>query len=194
MTVGFNTPFPRISNTKFIVRNIAPGNKTVKVFNYPILNGMIRDLMGIPEVSEADIRHSLLKGELAIKFTYKELEVVDSDIDLIQFNAQQKALLQSFGIVNGLNGGGGQPDIFTNVTLIGPINGINQTFTIPEKVIINANFAATVYLNGVRQTDGQDFYFAESGGIGTGYDTVFFNTAPEVGDILVIDYTPVATP
>lgn len=99
---NFGTFFKKNPTTRFVVRNIAYGNKTVKVFNFPILNGKTRDLLDIPGVSEADIRHSLLKGELLIKCKQSEILVQDSDIDLLQFNDDQKSFLQSVGIIKGL--------------------------------------------------------------------------------------------
>jgi len=100
--VGFETFFNKRVNTKFVVRNIAPGNKCLHLFMYPINNGDTRDLLDIPTVSEADLRHSLLKGELLVKFLAHELEVVESTIDLLQFDPEQLAFLQSIGITTGL--------------------------------------------------------------------------------------------
>jgi hypothetical protein len=88
-------------NTVFIVRNLT-SKKTVKVFNYPIFPGAERDILAIPEISESDIRNSLLKGELMIKFLAGEIIVVDSDIDLLQFNDDQKAFLTEIGVIKGL--------------------------------------------------------------------------------------------
>jgi hypothetical protein len=99
--VGFNTWFPKQCPTVFKVRNITP-KKTVRVFNYPIPAGMVRDLMDIPEVSEADIRHSLLKGTLMIKILTDEIVVDESNIDLLQFDQCQKSFLQGAGITEGL--------------------------------------------------------------------------------------------
>lgn len=110
--VGQYTPGKNPS-TKFVVRNIAAGNKRVRIFNYPIGNGKERDLLAIPGISEADIRHSLLKGQLLYKLTHSEITIVDSDIDLLQFNEDQKAFLQSHGVTVGLEvtgGGGGFPE------------------------------------------------------------------------------------
>lgn len=102
--VGYGTWFPKRPSTKFVVKNVARKGKRVRVFNYPINNGDTRDLLAIPEVSEADIRHSLLKGELQIKLdpNIRELIVVESDIDLLQFNDDHKLFLQSVGIIKGL--------------------------------------------------------------------------------------------
>lgn len=99
--VGQYTP-GKGPSTKFIVRNTAPGNKRVRIFQYPILNGATRDLLAIPGISEADIRHSLLKGQLRAKLRAGEIIVVDSDIDLLQFNDDHKAFLESAGVNKGL--------------------------------------------------------------------------------------------
>lgn len=110
--VGQYTPGKNPS-TKFVVRNIAAGNKRVRIFNYPIGNGLERDLLAIPGISEADIRHSLLKGQLLYKLTHNEITIVDSDIDLLQFNDDQKAFLQAHGVTVGLEvtgGGSGFPE------------------------------------------------------------------------------------
>jgi hypothetical protein len=90
-------------NGCFVVQNISPQVKTIKIFNYPINYGGTRDILQIPGVSEGDIRASLLKGELNHKVRARDIIVLCSDIDLLQFNAAQKLFLQSAGIVNGLS-------------------------------------------------------------------------------------------
>lgn len=101
-------PYLKI-NGCFIVMNISPQVKTIKIFNYPIPYLQTRDILQIPGVSEASIRASLLKGELQHKIRANDITVICSDVDLLQFNANQKLFLQGAGIVNGLevNGGGG---------------------------------------------------------------------------------------
>lgn len=90
-------------NGCFIVRNITPDRKkTIKIFNYPILFNQTRDLLQIPGVAEADIRASLLKGELNHKIIVKDIIIECSDIDLLQFNNDQKIFLQNAGVVIGL--------------------------------------------------------------------------------------------
>ena len=71
--VGFETWYQKQCPTVFRVKNIAKDGKRIRIFKYPIKNGTARDLMEIPYVSEADIRHSLLKGELFMKIICKEL-------------------------------------------------------------------------------------------------------------------------
>jgi len=103
MTVGFKTFVPKQCPTVFRVQNIAPDDKRIKIFNLPINNGEICDLMAIPEVSEADIRHSLLKGTLNLKARAHEIIVVESTIDLLQFDECHKSFLESIGIDFGLD-------------------------------------------------------------------------------------------
>ena len=55
---------PKDVTTVFTIRNTAPDHKNIKVFGQRIGWGREYDLLAIPNVSEADIRHSLLKGEL----------------------------------------------------------------------------------------------------------------------------------
>lgn len=95
-------------NGCFTVLNISPQVKTIKIFLQPINYGGIRDLLQVPGVGEDDIRVSLLKGELRYKIKAKDIVVICSDIDLLQFNLTQKAFLQSSGIVNGLEVGSPQ--------------------------------------------------------------------------------------
>jgi len=90
-------------NGTFVVQNTSPQIKTIKIFNYPIPYGQTRDLLQIPGVSEADIRASLLKGELQHKILAKDIIVLSSDVDLLQFNTSQKNFLQGAGIINGLD-------------------------------------------------------------------------------------------
>ena len=124
-------------STRFIVKNIAPGNKRIRIFQYPILNGETRDLLSIPGISEADLRHSLLKGQLLQKLRSKEIIVVDSDIDLLQFNDDQKLFLQQSGITKGLEvtafGGGGMTEAqhktlrqLIHLVDVGPMDGFTS--------------------------------------------------------------------
>src|ERR1019366_6611666 len=106
---SFATDSIRPGYGTFVVQNITgmAGNpnkpKCVEIFNYPILsNGGIRDLMMIEGVSEESIRASLLKGEINRKLRAKEITILASDIDLLQFNQNQANFLYSSGITNGI--------------------------------------------------------------------------------------------
>jgi hypothetical protein len=174
----------------FIVRNITPDRKkTIQIFKYPILFNTTRDILQIPGVSEADIRASLLKGELRHKILAKDIVVECSDIDLLQFNLDQKSFLESAGIVNGLevSGGTGGFDV-QDATLIGTRDNVNTTFTTPTPFKHTSQFKEVLFVNGLRQHIPEDYFVAESGGPGTGYDTIVFVTPPFPDDILTIDY------
>jgi len=183
-------------NGVFIVKNITPDrNKIIKIFHYPILFNETRDLLQIPGVAESDIRASLLKGEIRHKILAKDIVVIDSDIDLLQFNSDQKQFLSNAGIIKGL-----QVD-YTNmnvlrkedIQLIGIVNDVNTIFTVPFAPFIqNSTYKIIVYKNGVKQVMADDFFIAESGGVGSGYDTVIFvvppTTVPAPDDIMTADY------
>lgn len=188
--MGANDFAPYLPNYgSFTVTNIAPSRKTIKIFLYPIPFGKSRNLLDIPGVAESDIRASLLKGELLRKIKAQEIIVDESDIDLLQFNADQKAFLQSAGIVNGLSvsGGTGGFDV-QDAALIGSQDTINITFTTPTKFKHTTKFKEVLFVNGLRQHIPEDYFVAESGGPGTGYDTIIFTNAPYPDDILTIDY------
>lgn len=166
----------------FIVRNVTPDRqKTIKIFHYPIPFNKTRDLLDIPGVGEDDIRASLLKGELQHKILAKDIVVECSDIDLLQFNDDQKQFLSDAGIIKGLE----VTAVITTlpylwreeITLIGLRNGTNRTFFTPDK-FLNGNFVTGdqfhihIKHNGKDLYENIDYTIGESSGPGTGYDTI----------------------
>lgn len=198
--MGMNDFAPYLKkNGCFIVQNISHvnkaygregGKKVIKIFNYPILPGDSRDLLQIPGVSEADIRASLLKGEIRHKILADDITVICSDIDLLQFNDDQKAFLMQAGVIKGLEVTavvGTLPYLWREEKdLIGLRDGTNRTFFTAEK-FINGNFVTGdqfhihIKHNGKDLYEGIDYTIGESAGPGTGYDT-----------INLIAFTPVA--
>ncbi len=191
------TLFRKAPSTKFVVRNIAPNNKTVRIFNTPIRNRDVYDLLSVPDISEADIRHSLLKGELLIKFRNQELFVIDSDIDLLQFNDEHKAFLQSIGITKGLEvTGTGTARAFLHkvgVALLGAKNDSNRMFTTPD-IFLNEDVGGdlltiSIFHDGNRLVEDDEYVLAESGGAGTGFDTaVLITFKPKPKSTLIANY------
>ncbi len=201
MTVNQFAPFITDSSKgTFVVKNIADPKKTVRIFQYPILSGGLRDLLKIPGVSESDIRASLLKGELRNKILSGEVHVISSDVDLLQFNLQNKMFLQDAGITRGLEVGAGEfgAQAFTfkqMVNLIGLRDGVNGVFTVPapDKFIqgsLGQNiFKISILHNGAELIPDVDYEVSESGGVGTGYDTVtIISFIPVVNSILLANY------
>ena len=187
-------PYYKI-NGCFVVLNISPQIKTIKIFNYPILYGTTRDILRIPGVGEADIRSSLLRGELNHKIRATDIIVTCSDIDLLQFNGAQKTFLQNSGIVNGLSITNTQMQVteWQDIQLVGVVDNVNTTYTIPSGTWIQSfPYKIIVYKNGVKQVLGDDYTIAESNGVGTGYDTVILavalTTIPSPVDVITADY------
>lgn len=188
-------PFQKLA-TSFIVRNIiTDSNKTVRIFQYPIPVGQERDLLEIPGIAEADIRASLLKGELLVKLMANEIEVVFSDINLLQFNFDQRSFLESNGITLGTRVSKDNRLYYEyrDVELLGVVNDANTVFTVAAgNFIQNGPYNIVVYKNGVKQLYLDDYSVAESGGPGTGYDTVIFSsppsTTPPPSDVITADY------
>jgi len=79
----------------------------------------------------------------------------------------------------------------TGQQLTGPKDGVNVTYTVPTGDKFTHNlpfFSIKVYFNGVRLTLLDDYTIAESGGVGTGYDTVVLEVTPLPWDHLLVDY------
>ncbi len=75
--------------------------------------------------------------------------------------------------------------------LVGPKDGTNEVFTTPglEAFVHNLPFLdISVYYNGIRLALLDDYMVAESGGPGTGYDTIIMNVPPLYNDHLFADY------
>lgn len=176
----------------FIIKNVSPSKKQVKIFNYPTGYGQERNLMDIPGVSEDDIRTSLLKGELNTKIKAGDVIVTCSQIDLLQFNSDQQAFLQSAGITSGFQISSSNLDVIRqeDIVLLGNTDGYNTLFTLPTDLfyIQNTQYKIIVYLNGIKQHINDDYLPIETGGTGTGFDAVMFFVSPRNGDIITADY------
>jgi hypothetical protein len=181
----------------FVVQNIAVPAKVVRVFHYPLnpagTDGDTRDLLAIPGISEESIRASLLKGELQHKLRSGELTIIASDVDLLEFNNNQAAFLQSYGVATGIQIGISQQAFVwsQDIHLVGLVNGVNNIFTIPSGVFIQSGqYKIVVYLNGVKQNYTDDYIIAAS--TSAGYDTVVFTVPPESSvlpvDVITADY------
>lgn len=73
--------------------------------------------------------------------------------------------------------------------LIGPMDGVNVVFHTPDAFVHNLPFASIhLYLNGLRVFLLNDYTVSESGGPGTGFDTVVLVQAPLSDATLFADY------
>jgi len=96
--------------------------------------------------------------------------------------------------VGGTGGGGGSGEK-VQIDLVGTKDGANTIFTTPDFFTQDPSGARIrIYLNGQRLYEGvgSDYTVSESGGAGTGYDTVTLSAdlAPYSFDNLFADYVP----
>ncbi len=80
-----------------------------------------------------------------------------------------------------------------SLALVGSIDSVNTIFTLPfgEVAVHTApGPAVQVMYNGqvLQYGAGDDYSVSESGGLGTGFDTVTMNFAPLTGDRLTVNY------
>lgn len=79
----------------------------------------------------------------------------------------------------------------TGVGLVGAMDGSNATYTTPglEKYVHDLPYLSiALYYNGQRLNLLDDYVVVESGGSGTGYDTVILIVTPKAGDTVQADY------
>ena len=185
-------------NASFIVKNIISNKAAIRIFNNKILYDKTLDLLKIPGINESIIRSSLLKGDLKYLINKQSIIIIFSDIDLLQFNINQKQFLQNSGILNGLEISNSNVKtsylLREDIELIGLKNGINRTFYTSEKflngiLLSGDQMHIKVFHNGRALYEGVDYSITESGGIGTGYDTIYiFSFAPEEQSLLYATY------
>ncbi len=78
-----------------------------------------------------------------------------------------------------------------NKELIGTKDGVNITFTTPDVFVQSGEIVIRVYRNGqkLREGSSNDYTVSESGGPGTGFNTVVFQgPAPLPFEVLSADY------
>lgn len=82
--------------------------------------------------------------------------------------------------------------LLTGQGLLGAVDGVNTVFTTARPFLRTGDFREAVYLRGLRYSEGVgcDYVAVESGGVGTGYDTIVFSRPPRADDNLLIDYYP----
>jgi hypothetical protein len=97
-------------------------------------------------------------------------------------------------LLQSVQGAGGGITPRESVALIGAKNGANSTFTTPDKFMFDADRKIKPIWNGRRLSYPNDFTVFESGGVGTGYDTVRLTPwqsvgyLPQAGHELIADY------
>ena len=87
-------------------------------------------------------------------------------------------------------------DFRENIAPVGVLDGVNDTFTLPggEKAVhLVSGLQIKLYRNGFRQKLGVgcDYTVSESGGVGTGFDTITVDPPPLSYEILLTDFVAV---
>ncbi len=85
----------------------------------------------------------------------------------------------------------------TGIDLLGSKDGSNVTYSIPtgDKFTHNLPFLTIqIYWNGQRLRLLDDYTISESGGAGTGFDTVTMEESPILRDKLLVDYVATDAP
>lgn len=117
--------FNKLASLNFIVKNTSPQKKNIAIFNNSIPFGQTKDLLSIPEISEADIRESLAKGELSIKIKSGDIKIVSSTIELLQFDPGQREFINSAFLEYPTEINGTDPSVIVGPT--GPTGPIGLT-------------------------------------------------------------------
>jgi hypothetical protein len=89
-------------------------------------------------------------------------------------------------------GSAGSDGRYYTQSLTGAIDSANTTFSTSIPFVHGGPSTEKVYFNGILLSEGpsSDYEAVESGGVGTGYDTIEMAFAPIGGDQLSIDFVP----
>lgn len=196
----------------FIVRNIThlKGEpKVIKIFNYPInpelpskgIQAGERDLLQIPGIGVDSIETSLMSGILKSKILAKEIKIIKSSIELLQFDQQFLNFIKDAGATEGVE----LPD-FNNSEfvltylwrksqkLIGIKNNINKIFYTSEPFLngltpSNDALYIEIFHNGRRLIENINYTIGKSTPSLDGYDTITFtNITPSESSELEANY------
>lgn len=115
---------------------------------------------------------------------------------MLQFSDCQRTWLQSLGFTIGVQISYQESEVleYQDILLTGTIDGVNTIFTLPGDIswIQDFPYKIIIYKNGVKQVMGDDYFISESGGPGTGYNTITFTIPPSPiplpPDVMTADY------
>jgi len=122
---------------------------------------------------------------------YSVTKAVDSVTITLAVSTTSWISTRLLGSTPGSGGGGGGSGRYCE-KLVGTKNGSNTIFTTTQKFTRFTGAEEIVHWNGVKQTEGagNDYTASESGGAGTGYDTITMSVAPFSDENLDICYVP----
>jgi hypothetical protein len=80
---------------------------------------------------------------------------------------------------------------FFHQELVGSKNGSNDTFKTNNKFKHENPHWESVYINGSLLLPNVNYSTTESGGVGSGYDTIVLSVPPYSDDVMEIEFTPI---
>ena len=208
----------------FVVENIthlSGSPKVIRIFDYPILPRTVRnnsfpgqrDLLQIPGITVDDIETSLMKGVLHYKIVAKEIRIIESNINLVQFDEKFKKFLNDAGMIEGTDSVSMNQMIEyiddldldgyattlpyhykMNINLIGIKNGVNRVFYTPDQFIssvINGHqLNISIFHNGRRlSSESLEFTIGKSLSNNLDYDVIsFVSFVPNEKSVLTANY------
>ena len=92
MSYNFSKRFPTVN---FTVRNVSPQKKRINIFGLSIPYNQSANLMSLLEISEAEIKASLTKGELGAKIRANDIIIESSSINLLEFDEDFRNFIKS---------------------------------------------------------------------------------------------------
>lgn len=121
--------YQKLTSINFTIKNVSPSRKTINLFGRRIKFGELVDLLAIPEISEDDIRSSLIKGELANKIRKNAIKIASTNINLIQFDSEQLAFINSASLSGldllGTSANGNGNLALDNIAALSAVNDVN---------------------------------------------------------------------
>ena len=80
----------------FKVKNIA--NKDIVLYRKKILQGQTYDLMNLNWINKFEIKDSISRGLLKKRLEYQDIEIIQSNLNLVTFDVSTQSFLTSLGI------------------------------------------------------------------------------------------------
>ena len=81
-----NNFYGKLPSVNFTVKNVSSQRKSISIFGLSIGYLRTADLMAISEITEAEIKASLTKGELANKIKAGDIKIASSSLNLLEFD------------------------------------------------------------------------------------------------------------
>ena len=96
-----NNFYGKLPSVNFTVKNVSSQRKSISIFGLSIGYLRTADLMAISEITEAEIKASLTKGELANKIKAGDIKIASSSLNLLEFDSAFRTFIDNANITPG---------------------------------------------------------------------------------------------